>query len=348
MHGEPIGPRDDMNRTIKAFNVSELYSNEEIYQALAVGNAGGVRVNTDSSSVVNRIAVFTSIPTPRQLAENPYHDRLEADVLTYTGAGRAGDQSVSGVNARLAQQQDRPFPIFGFMQIGSRRDRSIGTRRWRFIGLLQYLRCYPEHQVDAAGKLRTVWLFELRVHADPVVVPLKLAPQLMRELYRKHLNEVSAEESELTSSATFVDERSKPDLAVLEPIRRQLLGYDPRHFEHVIHDLLRQSGFDHVEVTKYSQDGGIDINARPGPRTWPLRHLLVQLQAKRWLHTVGRKEVAELRGSLQPHAAGCIVTTSHFSRAALLESVEPGKVPIAAIDGHELAAIVHSLSLVLP
>ena len=61
---------------------------------------------------------------------------------------------------------------------------------------------------------------------------------------------------------------------------------------------------------------------------WALGDWLVQIQAKRWIHTVGRKEVAELRGSLQPFARGTIVTTSHFSKAALTESREHGKSPI--------------------
>lgn len=337
-----------MNRSMKTLKISELYSNEEIFQALSVGNAGGVRVSTGRSGVVERIAVFTSIPTLRQLAENPYHDRLEGDVLTYTGAGKAGDQTVTGPNARLAQQQEQGFPIYGFVQVGSRRDRSLGNKRWAFMGLLRYLRCYPEQQVDANGKLRSVWLFEFRVHVDPAEVPLKLGAQLMRDLCQRYGADTTPDDGVVSSSATGAGQQTRPGLSVLEPIRRQLLSYEPRKFEHVIHDLLRQSGFDQVEVTKYSQDGGIDINARPNWNAWPVRHLLVQLQAKRWLHTVGRKEVAELRGSLQPHAAGCIVTTSHFSRAAILEAMEPGKVPIAAIDGLELATIVHKLRLDLP
>ncbi|MBC7821024.1 MAG: restriction endonuclease, partial [Planctomycetaceae bacterium] len=102
-----------------------------------------------------------------------------------------------------------------------------------------------------------------------------------------------------------------------------------------------------VEVTRYSQDGGIDVNARPGLSVWPIRHLFVQVQAKRWLHTVGRREVAELRGSILPHAVGCIVTTSHFSRAAIEESSNAGKVPIALIDGHELASLITTFRLKL-
>lgn len=302
-----------MNGTVGAFQVSTLYSNEEIYKSLCVGNAGGVRVKTGPSGEVERVVILTSTPSTRQLSENPYHDRLEGDVLIYTGAGRAGDQTVSGPNARLVQQQINEFPVYGFIQVGSRRDPSIGNKRWGFLGLLEYLRCYRERQVDTHGKWRNVWVFELRVHSYSSVVHVGDDKQMMRELFANRPEETNIGDQEVVSPTLSDGEAHELDIATLEPIRRQLLSYEPRQFEHVIRDLLQQSGFDQVEVTKYSQDGGIDINARPGKRSWPLRHLLVQLQAKRWLHTVGRKEVAELRGSLQPHAAGCIVTTSHFS-----------------------------------
>lgn len=334
-----------MGTPITAFHVSALYSNEEIFKSLSVGNAGGIRVKSGASGIVERVVILTSIPTARQRAENPYHDRLEGEILIYTGAGKAGDQSVSGANARLAQQQDQQFPVYGFIQMVSRRDASTGNKRWGFLGLLEYLRCYRERQVDSHGKWRNVWVFELRVHANPQVVRTMQDQETMRELLTDRTSEMNRDDREVAGTSDSEMEASRLDLATLEPIRRRLLAYEPRQFEHVIHGLLQQSGFDQVEVTKYSQDGGIDVNARPGSMSWPLRHLLIQLQAKRWLHTVGRKEVAELRGSLQPHAAGCIVTTSHFSRAALAESTEAGKVPITIIDGYELANIVNSLGL---
>jgi restriction system protein len=64
------------------------------------------------------------------------------------------------------------------------------------------------------------------------------------------------------------------------------------------------------------------------------------VQAKRWLHSVGRKEVAELRGSLRPFARGVVLTTSHFSKAAINEACEQGKNPIALIDGFRLSKVV--------
>ena len=73
---------------------------------------------------------------------------------------------------------------------------------------------------------------------------------------------------------------------------------------------------------------------------WALENTVVQVQSKRWLHSVGRKEVAELRGSLQPFARGAVVTTSHFSRAAIAEASEVGKNPIVLVDGFRLSRIV--------
>jgi restriction endonuclease Mrr len=72
---------------------------------------------------------------------------------------------------------------------------------------------------------------------------------------------------------------------------------------------------------------------------WPVKDLLIQVQAKRWLHSVGRREVAELRGSLHPHAKGAIVTTSHYSRAAIAEATDSHKSPIVLVDGYALATL---------
>jgi restriction system protein len=82
------------------------------------------------------------------------------------------------------------------------------------------------------------------------------------------------------------------------------------------------------------------VNAGVGSRIWIFEGTLVQLQAKLWLRSVGRKEVAELRGRLKPFAKGAVITTSHFSRAAINEASEEGKNPIALIDGFRLSKVV--------
>jgi len=329
------------------FLITVRYSNEEIYKSLGVGNTGGIRIKKTPEGEIRRIVIFTSIPTARQIAENPYHDRLEGDILIYTGAGKAGEQSVTGYNARIIEQEVRQFPIYAFIQIGSRRDTSVGVKRWGYLGLLEYMRCYQEEQTDSRNEKRIVWVFEFRVHTNPAAIPVAEDTDIMRELLHASQRN-NDEDREVVNHVIDESKNDDFDITALEGTRKRLLACDPQRFEHIISDILLRSGFNDVSVTRYSQDGGIDINAKLDKKAWPLRHLLTQIQAKRWLHTVGRKEVAELRGSLQPHAAGCIVTTSHFSRAAVAESIETGKVPITIVDGYELARIVQSVKLDLP
>jgi restriction system protein len=136
------------------------------------------------------------------------------------------------------------------------------------------------------------------------------------------------------------DYQRTENMEQIEHVRGKLLAMEPKSFELFVKELLLHCGFSDVCVTRFSADGGVDVNARAGGRIWIFENTLVQVQAKRWLHSVGRKEVAELRGSLQPFARGAVVTTSHFSKAAINEAGEEGKNPIALIDGLRLSRVV--------
>ncbi len=330
------------------FRVEDCYSNDEVHNALGVGNAGGVRSSVGTDGETKRLVVMTSVPNARQAKENPYHDRIEGDILVYTGAGREGDQTLAGMNKRIPQQLSVPFPIYGFIILSSRRNRAVGPKRWQFLGLLEYLRHYRETQIDTRGQLRQAWIFEFKMHREPELVPVEhdsvISSQLITAARERDRSEV--EDREIFSTTTAGTSQSEREVAArIEEVRSRLLGVAPERFEYLIRDLLVQSGFESVSVTKYSQDGGIDVNALAGHEMWPIHGLHLQVQAKRWLHTVGRKDVAELRGSLQPFARGAVVTTSHFSRAAMLEANESGKNPIVLIDGHQFASVVDTLKL---
>src|SRR5712691_161111 len=149
---------------MEALVVGQLYSNEEIFKSLQVSNAGGIRLSLQDK-VVLRAVIMTSVQGFHGAGENPYHDRLEGDTLTYTAGGKLGQQTLAGVNNRLIEQKTFNFPIHGFVLIASRRDVSVGPKRWRYLGLLEYLRHYPDTQLDADGKVRKVWLFASRLRA---------------------------------------------------------------------------------------------------------------------------------------------------------------------------------------
>jgi hypothetical protein len=323
---------------IESLIVGQLYSNEEIFKSLKVSNAGGIRLALQDKTVF-RAAIMTSVQDLHGAGENPYHDRLEGDILTYTAAGKIGQQTLAGVNNRLIEQREFNFPIHGFVLIASRRDKVVGPKRWKYLGLLEYLRHYPDMQLDADGKVRKVWLFEFKIHEEQEVLPLSMEAAIARQMLIA--SRLSA--AERSGDDDVIDESSRrqiDDIERIEQIRGKLLAMPPKNFEFFLKDLLLHCGFSDVCVTRFSADGGVDLNARAGGRNWIFENGLVQVQAKRWLHSVGRREVAELRGSLQPFARGAVVTTSHFTKAAISEASEDGKNPITLVDGFRLSKIV--------
>jgi len=323
---------------IQALEVGQLYSNEEIFRSLKVSNAGGIRLSLQDKAIL-RAVIMTSEQSFQGAGENPYHDRLEDGVLTYAAAGKVGEQTLAGVNSRLIEQKTLDFPIHGFVLIASRRNRSVGPKRWKYLGLLEYLRHYPDTQLDADGKVRRVWLFEFKIHDKQQILPLELEAAVTKEiLTSSRLHTVnSSDDDEIINEGVLPQ---SDNIERIERVRGKLLAMEPRKFEFFIKELLLHCGFSDVCVTRYSADGGIDVNARTGGRIWIFENTLVQVQAKRWLHSVGRKEVAELRGSLQPFARGAVVTTGHFSKAAINEASEEGKNPIALVDGFKLSKVV--------
>lgn len=331
---------------IKVLKVGQLYSNEEIFKSLKVGNAGGIRLSLVDSAVL-RAVVMTSEQNFHGVRENPYHDRLEGGILTYTAAGKVGQQSLAGVNSRLIEQKTFNFAIHAFSSIASRRDKSVGPSHWKYLGLLEYLRHYPDTQLDADGKIRKVWLFEFKIHDEHG--PLSLASEAAISSEVLTVSRLQAANG--FDDDQIIDEGVRPqveDVERIERVRSSLLAMEPRRFEFFIKDLLVHCGFLDVCVTRFSADGGVDVNARTGGRIWIFESTLVQVQAKRWLHSVGRKEVAELRGSLQPFAKGAVVTTSHFSKAAINEAGEGGKNPITLVDGFKLSKVVLDEKFSLP
>jgi HJR/Mrr/RecB family endonuclease len=331
---------------IEALIVGQLYSNEEIFKSLKVSNAGGIRLSLQDKAVL-RAAIMTSVQDFHGAGENPYHDRLESGILTYTAAGKLGQQTLAGVNHRLIEQRTFNFPIHGFVLIASRRDKSVGPKRWEYLGLLEYLRHYPDTQLDADGKVRKVWLFEFKIHQEQEVLPLGSEAVISSQMLIASRLQVA----DTSDDNDIIDESSHQqaeNIERIEQVRGKLLAMEPKNFELFVKDLLLHCGFLDVCVTRFSADGGVDVNARAGGRIWIFENTLVQVQAKRWLHSVGRKEVAELRGSLQPFARGAVVTTSHFSKAAINEAGEDGKNPIALVDGFRLSKVVLDEQFHLP
>ena len=137
------------------FEIGKHYSNDQIHYALEVANLGGIRPKLNSQNQLDFVVLITSAEENKKAVRNPYADRIEGDVLTYTGAGLKGEQEISGVNKRLLEQVNNPVPILGFVK--------EAVNQYKFIGFLFLLRHYEDYQLDNEGAMRKVWVFEFQI-----------------------------------------------------------------------------------------------------------------------------------------------------------------------------------------
>ncbi|MGB5065055.1 MAG: restriction endonuclease [Candidatus Competibacter sp.] len=125
-----------------------------------------------------------------------------------------------------------------------------------------------------------------------------------------------------------------------------LRSLSPVGFEKVCRELLRESGFENVEITGGSADGGIDgfgileIN--------PFVSFKVLFQCKRYAegNLVGRPQVGDFRNAMIGRAEkGIIITTSSFTNAAILEANREGAPKIELVDGIKLVEMFQRVEL---
>lgn len=131
--------------------------------------------------------------------------------------------------------------------------------------------------------------------------------------------------------------------ANLDEVRSRLLaelrGLSPRGFEHFCREFLSHLGYRNVEVTKRSQDGGIDGHGDFRQGAISIRSAF---QAKRWTdNAVGRPEIDKFRGAIQgDYDHGVFLTTSRFSRDAKLASYRKGAISVLLLDGPAIADLL--------
>jgi restriction system protein len=118
----------------------------------------------------------------------------------------------------------------------------------------------------------------------------------------------------------------------------QLGEIDPGTFEDLIGELLERIGFEDVEVTKRSGDGGIDV--RGVLTVGGVTRVKTAIQVKRWANNVPDRIVRELRGSIGPAEQGLIITTSRFTKAAIKEAEMSDRAPVTLINGDLLVELL--------
>jgi HJR/Mrr/RecB family endonuclease len=319
------------------FIFDRLYDHKTVMKELAVGNSGGVRVSKGVGKTVNRVVLFSSSEQEANPQENPYRDHLDGSILTYTGTGKIGHQNLTGPNLRITQQRNEFYPIYVFSLVKHRKAAGSPEQRWRFAGIYKYLDHGRQEQADLLGIRRDVWIFKL-FRLNIAQAHPSIEAEITREIIQAYGDPLLRASVLLGSLSVF------PSVQIESSIK-QMEDLTPFAFEHFIKKTLIASDFREVRVTKKSSDGGIDITAKLPISIWPLESQIIQIQAKRWQRPVGRREVAQLRGSLDPRAMGVIITTGNYARTAIIEAEKANQLPISLIDGHKLAIASMRLNL---
>ncbi len=123
-----------------------------------------------------------------------------------------------------------------------------------------------------------------------------------------------------------------------------LKSLPPEGFERICQRLLRESGFEKVNVTGRSGDGGIDGNGII--QVNPFVSFTVLFQCKRYKSTVSPSIIRDFRGAMMGRAdKGIIITTGTFSIEAKKEARREGVPPIELVDGDKLIDMFELLEL---
>lgn len=118
----------------------------------------------------------------------------------------------------------------------------------------------------------------------------------------------------------------------------------PESFERLCQRLLRELGFINVEVTQFTNDGGID--GKGVIRLGGVMSFHVVFQAKRYRDSVSAPVVRDFRGAMIGRAEkGLIITTGTFTREAKKEAQRDGAPPIDLIDGNDFVEKLKDLKL---
>jgi restriction system protein len=123
-----------------------------------------------------------------------------------------------------------------------------------------------------------------------------------------------------------------------------LKSISPIGFEHLCQRLLREIGFENVEITQRSHDEGIDGFGTL--KLNPLVSMKIIFQCKRYRKTVSREKIGDFRNAVIGRAEkGIIITTGIFSEDAKREANRDGAIPIELIDGERLVELFEELEL---
>lgn len=212
----------------------------------------------------------------------------------------------------------------------------------RFHNQVQWARQYLVWEGCISAGKRGVWAltakgWKSRINEDD-------GHQIFLKWVAFHSAKRKTQEQPAEQAAVLDADEKSPEEGRSQSLLNILQSLSPSGFERICQRLLREAGFERVEVTGRSGDGGIDgvgvlqVN--------PLVSFRVVSQCKKWSGSVPTKEIRDLRGAMDGRAEkGIFITTGSFSAQAREEAERPGATPVELVDGEKLIRMFESLEL---
>lgn len=200
--------------------------------------------------------------------------------------------------------------------------------------------------IDASK--RGVWsLTEKGINAN---ITDKEALKIFQGVQKQFKDKTPSTEENLTQAIEETIAPTDTSLTTSRDYRTELLdiirSLSPAGFEKLCQRLLRESGFQQVEVTGRSGDGGID--GKGLLQINPLLSMQVVFQSKRYQANtaVTVSQIRDLRGAMAGRTdKGIFITTSTFTADARKEALREGVPPIELVDAQKLVTMFEELEL---
>lgn len=245
----------------------------------------------------------------------------------------------TGGSGTVAEIIDRVIEKMGIPE--SEQELTIKSGQSRVRNQVQFARLYLAFAGYIDSSKRGVWsLTEKGLSIDTKTFEAQEAFNEARKKYAQGMR--LKERTKVSVDEVDAEEIEPPDHRAY--LLNLIKSLPPSGFERLSQRLLRESGFQKVEVTGKTGDGGIDgvgilqVN--------PFVSFNVLFQCKRYQGAVTPSQIRDFRGAMMGRAdKGIIITTGTFTLEAKKEARRDGAPPIELVDGDTLVQMFEQQQL---
>jgi restriction system protein len=245
------------------------------------------------------------------------------------------------LNTSLEQQASVPCVVkpvappvptqktLSFTEAAERILEASATKQLHYRDITRY--ALEQHLLDTTGKTPEATMYA-QILTEVKRRRQRREPQRFMTLGK---GMISLAKWQASGIAYQVDEANKQ---AREKLLKHIKTMKPYDFENLVSQLLLALGFEEVEVTSRTNDGGIDV--RGTLVVGDVIRTRLAVQVKRWKHNIQSPVIQQVRGSLGTHEQGLIITTSDFSKGAREEATRANTIPVGLMDGEQLVDLL--------